>query len=90
MQNPSLRKSRRLWLARGLAAAALEFGRRNGASAAGSLARNELWQFRIAPSYRMRDDFGAQLGCNLKVHTLPSAPNQPLDNALFLSLKFTY
>jgi hypothetical protein len=70
--------------------AALEFGGRNGALAAGQPSRNEFWQFQLAPSYQLREDLSAQLGYSLKVYTLPSVPNQPLDNAVFLSLKLTY
>jgi hypothetical protein len=70
--------------------AALEFAGRNGAAAAGSPAHNEFWQFQLAPSYRLREDLSAQLGYSLKVYTLPALPNQSLDNAVFLSLKFTY
>lgn len=70
--------------------AALEFANRNGALAAGQPLRNEFWQFQLAPSYQLREDLSAQLGYSLKVYTLPAVPNQPLDNAVFLSLKLTY
>ena len=70
--------------------AALEFAGRNSPLAAGQPLRNEFWQFQIAPSYQLREDLSAQLGYSLKVHTLPAVPDQPLDNAVFLSLKLTY
>ena len=70
--------------------AALEFAGRNSALAASQPARNEFWQFQLAPSYQLREDLSAQLGYSLKVYTLPAVPNQPLDNAVFLSLKLTY
>ncbi|MBI5688402.1 MAG: hypothetical protein HZC54_25295 [Verrucomicrobia bacterium] len=70
--------------------AALEFAGRDGALAASQPMRNEFWQFQLAPSYQLREDLSAQVGYSLKVYTLPAVPNQPLDNAVFLSLKLTY
>ena len=72
------------------ASAALEFAGWNAAPAAGQPARNEFWQFQLAPSYHLREDLSAQLGYSLKVYTLPALPNQLLDNCVFLSLKLTY
>jgi len=70
--------------------AALEFAGRNGALAASQPMRNEFWQFQLAPSYQLREDLSAQIGYSLKVYTLPTVPNQSLDNTVFLSLKLTY
>ncbi|MFA7005381.1 MAG: hypothetical protein WC429_15160 [Verrucomicrobiia bacterium] len=70
--------------------AALEFAGRNSALASALPTRNEFWQFQLAPSYQLREDLSAQIGYSLKVYTLPAVPNQPLDNAVFLSLKLTY